>query len=243
MTNAAEIPRYAHGTIAWTELFAGDVGLQRDFYSRLLGWTFDEHHRARAPASGKLVAALRERRDAARGWVPFVAVEDVDAVRRAVVAASGTVHPGGEFEDPLGGRFAAWDGGHLGGAHGLNETGGLAWNEAWSPDVPATIAFYRRVVGWNLKEQPGFGGAPYTMFAGRDRPGWTHAGIRAIDRAGAPAHWMSYFEVASCEQSVETARGLGAGITLAATRVAGVGWIATAVDLEGSAFGFMQSGA
>ncbi len=240
MTNPGRA-RYAHGTIAWTELLAGDAGLQRAFYGALFGWRFDADHRARSAATGKLVAALRPRTDAARGWAPFVAVDDVAAVRRAATAAGGRVHAG-EIEDGAGGRFFAWDGAFLDGPHGLNEEGGLAWNEVWSPHPASTVAFYRSAIGWNLKEQPGFGGAPYTMFAGRDRPDWTHAGIRATARPGEAARWMSYFEVAACERSVEAARRLGAAITMPATRVAGVGWIATALDPEGSWFGLMQTG-
>jgi len=235
--------RYGHGTIAWTELFVGDANLQRDFYAQLFGWRFDERLRARSLANGKLVAALRPRRDQARGWVPFIAVDHVEDVHRAVVAASGKVHQDGELEDPLGGHFVVWDGRFREGAHGLNEEGGLAWNEVWTTDVPATVAFYRRVLSWNVRAQPGLAGAPYTMFAGRDRPDWTHAGICSLDGSNARSRWMSYFQVASCEASVATARRLGAEITLAATRVAGVGWIASAIDLEGSRFGLMQSGA
>ncbi len=241
MSIAPEASRYPHGTIAWTELFTGDPDRQRDFYARLLGWRFDAHHRARSEASGKLVAALRPRHDHLRGWAPFIAVDDAAAVKHEVVAASGEVHATGELEDPQRGRFFVWDGRFLDGAHGLNEPGGLAWNELSTRDVRGAIAFYRRALGWNLKEQPGFGGAPYTMFAGRDRPSWTHAGIRSLE--GGDARWMSYFEVESCAQTVETARRLGAEITMPATHVAGVGWIATAADLEGSWFGLMQNGA
>jgi predicted enzyme related to lactoylglutathione lyase len=230
---------YTHGTIAFTALFTGDVDRQRDFYGQLLGWQFDAQARAHLPGDRKLVGALQTRSDRQRGWAPFIAVDDVDAVHRAVVASGGKVHQDGELEDPLGGRFVVWDGRFLDGPHGLNEVGGLAWNEVWTPDVDATIAFYRSVLGWNLKAQPGFGGAPYTMFAGRDRPSWTHAGIRAL--AHERARWMSYFEVASCAASVARARELGAAITMAATSVAGVGFIATAVDREGTAFGLMQS--
>ena len=234
--------RYTHGTIAWTELFAGDAARQRDFYAALLGWRFDERLRAWSPSSGKPVAALRPRADGLRGWAPFIAVDDVGAVQRAVLAASGRVHGEGELEDPGGGRFFVWDGAPFEGPHGLNAPGGLAWNEVWSSDTAATIAFYRRALGWNLKEQPGFGGAPYTMFAGRDRPGWTHAGVRSLEGGGAP-RWMSYFEVEGCARSVEVARELGADITMPATHVPGVGWLATARDLEGSLFGLLQSGA
>jgi predicted enzyme related to lactoylglutathione lyase len=234
--------RYTHGTIGWTELFVGDVARQRDFYAALLGWRFDAQQRARDD-SGRLVAALRPRHDRLRGWIPGIAVEDVGAVQRAVIAASGKVHRDGALADPLGGRFLIWDGRFFDGAHGLNATGGLAWNEVWTADAPATIAFYRRVLGWNLRQQPGRDGAPYTMVAGRDRPGWTHAGICPLPPSDAAARWISYFAVARCDESVDVAHGLGAAITQPATHVPGVGWIATAVDREGAAFGLLQSGA
>lgn len=233
--------RYGHGTIAWTELFAGDLERQRHFYGELFGWRFDP--RDRALRDDRLVAALRQDERTFRGWAPGIAVDDVEAVLRATTLAGGTVVEAGVLDDPLGGRFLVWDGNHLDGPHRLDEPGGMAWNESWSSDPTSTTAFYRKVVGWNLKEQPGFGGAPYTMFAGRDRPSWTHAGIRSLDGADPSSRWMSYFEVESCAASVEAARTLGARITLAPTFVPGVGWLATASDLEGSWFGLTQSSA
>jgi predicted enzyme related to lactoylglutathione lyase len=174
--------------------------------------------------------------------MPFIAVDDVEGVRCAVAEACGKVMADGELEDPHGARFVVWDGAYTDGApHGLNRPGGLAWNEVRTPDVEATVAFYRRIIGWNRKEQPSAGGV-YTMFAGRDRPSWTHGGVVPLGAGGSASRWLSYFEVTSCAQSVETARRLGAAITMGATRVPGVGWIATAVDGEGAAFGLMQSG-
>ena len=52
--NAPESERYGHGTIAWTELFAGDLSLQQEFYGELLGWDFDRRGRATSRASGKI---------------------------------------------------------------------------------------------------------------------------------------------------------------------------------------------
>jgi predicted enzyme related to lactoylglutathione lyase len=230
------VTKYPHGTIAWTELFAGDVDRQKEFYGTLFGWSFDERGRARSKATGKLVAGLRKGGDAFRGWAPFVAADDPIAGRPA-----SRIDESEARTDPHGARFFAWDGTFLDGEHGLNAEGGLAWNELWTPDVAATIAFYREAFGWNLKEQPGFAGAPYLMFAGRDRPTWTHAGIRSLTKGS--ARWMSYFEVKSCAESVEDARRFGAEITLLSTHVDGVGFIATASDREGTWFGLMQSGA
>jgi predicted enzyme related to lactoylglutathione lyase len=140
------------------------------------------------------------------------------------------------------GVFFVWDGAFLDGPHGLNEAGGLSWNEVLTDDAAKTIAFYRQSIGWNIKEQPKSDGPPYAMFAGRDRPSWTHGGIRALPASGpSTQHWMSYFEVPSCEQSVEFARRLGAQITAPAARVPGVGWIATFLDREGSSVGLFQT--
>ena len=64
-----------------------------------------------------------------------------------------------------------------GDSHALNEPGGLAWNEIWTADAAATIAFYRGVIGWNPKEQGG-----YTMFAGSVHE---HEPVSAAEAAGA----------------------------------------------------------
>jgi predicted enzyme related to lactoylglutathione lyase len=228
--------KYEHGTIAWTELLTGDVARQRAFYASLFGWVFDVEHRARAAESGKVVAALRAGKG---GWAPFIAVDDVSAARQVAFDAGGKAREGGGLEDPSGGVFFLRDGAPLDGADGLNAPGGLAWNEMWSPDVSTSVAFYRAVIGWNLKDAPGFGGATYTMFAGRDRPSWTHAGVRTLGTG--PSRWMSYFEVIDCKHTAELASSLGARVTMPPTNVKGVGWLATFEDLDGNWFGSMQS--
>ena len=53
---------------------------------------------------------------------------------------------------------------------------------------------------------------------------------------------MSYFETADCARRASRAWERVAEITLPPTHVTGVGWLATAVDREGSPFGLMQSG-
>ena len=327
-------PRYAHGTIACTALYAGDVARQCDFYAALLGWCIERgDERTCAFADGELAALILPR--AARGWLPCIAIagRDVRAagrsaegqcgidagrdLRPAASSADGQcdtdddrdVRPAGrsaegrcgtdagryvraagrtaegwcdtdddrdvrvagrrgsddgrdlrpagssaegrcdtdaggasgelvelvELVDPLGGRALVWDGRPITAAHRLNAAGGLAWNEVWTPEPARTIDFYRGAIGWNLKTH-----GDYAMFAGRDRPSWTHAGICAL-ADGSSAYWLSYFEVADCAAAVERASELGAAIAQLAMRVPGVGWMATARDPEGTAFGFMQS--
>jgi hypothetical protein len=221
-----------HGAIAFTELLARDVAGQRAFYEALFGWQFDDRARAHG-ANGALVAAIRE--NDAHGWIPHVAVDDVAVVARAAIERGASPSPSGELVDPFGAHFVLRDRESFTADHGLNAAGGLAWNEIWTPDLDATLAFYRGAIGWNTKEQGG-----YRMFAGRDRPTWTHGGLRPHDGR---AIWASYFEVEDCRDRARVASELGATLAIEPTRIPGVGWIALAIDREGSRVGLMQSGA
>lgn len=236
--------RYPHGTIAWTALETLELDRARAFYGELFGWSYAARDGAvLATVGAEPVATLREG-PAKPAWIPFVAVESVaDAERRAVeggarVVVSPATFPGAvTLDDPEGARFVVWDG--RSGLHRLNAPGGLAWNELCARDAERAMAFYRAVIGWGRRDVPQGQDAVYRMFAGRDDANWTHGGVQPT--ASGAAHWTSYFEVVDCLATLERAQALGAAVDMPATRIPGVGWIATFRDLDGAQVGLMQS--
>ena len=104
-----------HGTFYWNELMTHDAEAAKRFYGKVLGWTFDAmpmpdgtYWVAKVgdrpvggffPMSGPHFANVPEH------WVPYVAVDDVDARLKNAVAAGATAmrEP---FEVPGVGRIA-----------------------------------------------------------------------------------------------------------------------------------------
>lgn len=103
----------ATGSLTWCEVRTRDVDAARDFYCALLGWTAEEIggpdqryvvlHRDGEPIAG---AGPDEGTDAAPvGWVPYLAVADVDASVAQAMAAGATLGFG-PHDTPYG-RLAA----------------------------------------------------------------------------------------------------------------------------------------
>ena len=117
--------RPPHGTFCWNELATRDADTARDFFTRLLGWDTDTMEVQGTPytlfqagdlQAGGLFQMTEEWGDMAPHWMPYIAVDDVDAAKARVEALGGTVHfgpheaPGvGRFiliEDPTGARVS-----------------------------------------------------------------------------------------------------------------------------------------
>jgi uncharacterized protein len=92
----------SHGTFYWNELMTRDVAKAKKFYGDTLGWSFegmpmpgggtywvakmsDEPVAGIFDISGADYAAVPE------GWMPYIAVDDVDARVKKAVAAGATV--------------------------------------------------------------------------------------------------------------------------------------------------------
>src|SRR3712207_4140883 len=85
--------------------------------------------------------------------------------------------------------------------------GTLSWAELATSDADAAKAFYTELFGWSYDDRPVGDGAVYSM---AERDGKAVAALYQSD--GEPPHWNCYVTVASVDETVERARGLGAQI-------------------------------
>lgn len=102
------------GTIVWNELTTSDLERAKAFYAATFGWTYEEivtpagpYTLARRPEQKRPVAGLiawPPGEEGADEWFAYAAVDDIDAVLAAVVAAGGRAHPA--FEVAGVGSFA-----------------------------------------------------------------------------------------------------------------------------------------
>jgi uncharacterized protein len=106
---------WSHGSFYWNELMARDVEQAKEFYGSTIGWTFeampmpdgtywvakmdDEPVAGIFPMTGPDFDGVPE------NWLPYLAVDDVDAVLKAAKAAGAKVmrEP---FDVPTVGRIA-----------------------------------------------------------------------------------------------------------------------------------------
>jgi predicted enzyme related to lactoylglutathione lyase len=117
------------GTIAWTDLTIPDADGLRDFYSKVLGWSYTpvemgeySDYAMQAQPSGTTVAGICHARGVNAGlppqWLLYVIVEDLDDAARqcrelggAVIVEPGAMGSSGRFcviRDPAGAVMALY---------------------------------------------------------------------------------------------------------------------------------------
>ena len=236
---------YPPGVPSWIDLATSDAAASCDFYGGLFGWIFEEMVPADAPGSylvarlnGHDVAAVRPEDDGeARGWMSYVATDDVDALARRVKDAGGSVIDapedvgragrGATFADPAGARFRGWHAGTRLGAQLVNVPGAWNFSILHTAEPRRSIEFYERVFGWRVDPDlgagmirlPGYGDyLAATIDPGiYDRQAFAPEGFAdviagLIQASGSVARWVITFTVADRDQAVSRAVGLGASL-------------------------------
>jgi len=115
--------------------------------------------------------------------------------------------------------------------------GAFCWNELYSKDPAASVAFYSAIGGFTSKvqEMPGMGS--YYMLESGGQP---RAGILAPPMPQAPHAWLPYVAVANADASAERAKRLGATLHVPPTTIPGVGRFAIVADPQGASIGILQ---
>ena len=106
---------WSHGQFYWNELMTRDVERAKKFYGETLGWTFDAMtmpgggtywiaKAGRASAGGLFDINGPEFKNVPESWMPYIAVDDVDArVSTATKAGAKVMKPA--FDVPGVGRI------------------------------------------------------------------------------------------------------------------------------------------
>ena len=101
---AAEQSMGSHGNFCWNELMTHDVARAKKFYGETIGWTFDPMPMEDgtywiAKAGDKMAGGIFEMKGSCfenvpENWMPYLAVDDVDARAKKAVAAGATHYEG-----------------------------------------------------------------------------------------------------------------------------------------------------
>jgi uncharacterized protein len=244
----------------WVDLGTPDVDAAKRFYAAVFGWTYadvpaDEGAYAVCLAGERPVAALFAMYDRVPYWLPYLAVDDVGALRARAEAAGGRhapiVHRGFErVADTTDPRVGRGESAFLVDPEGRGvlirtralevacdlpgAPGALAWAELFAPELAAGD-FYERVLGWQRGPLADGRGAARRLAAGA-----CGVGVRV---APAPiAHgWYAYFAADDVDATVARARAAGASVIEPVTDVPGAGRFALLRDPQGAPFGVVQT--
>lgn len=255
-----EIKKHQPGTFSWIDLATTDAESAKKFYTELFGFTAidtpvgPDMVYTMLQLHGKPVAALYEMNEKQRDegipphWLSYVTVENVDGTIEKVKSLDGKVlvEPSdvmdsgrmAMLQDPTGAVLALWQPKEHIGASFKNIPGSLCWNELVTNDTEKDKAFYTQLFNWGSQSSEMIG-MIYTSYMIGEQP---VAGMYKVkeEMPDVPPHWLSYFAVEDCDQSVAKAQELGATVLQAAKDILEVGRFSVLRDPQGAAFAIIK---
>ncbi|MFI9274475.1 VOC family protein [Kitasatospora sp. NPDC052896] len=116
--------------------------------------------------------------------------------------------------------------------------GGPNWLDLGTPDVPAAVAFYSALFGWEFESAgPAAGG--YGRF---QVDGKTVAAVGPLTEEGASSAWTVYFRTADAEATAKAVEQAGGTVRFGPSDVLTAGRMAGFTDPTGAEFAVWQSG-
>ncbi|MFG2501957.1 VOC family protein [Streptomyces sp. NPDC048441] len=251
--------RRTPGTPTWVSLMAHGLATTQEFYGALFGWEF----RPGPEQLGPYVRALLDGHEVAGigqlppdhhlpiAWTPYLASDDVDATAESVRHLCGTIGvgpldagPAGRMAiavDPAGAVFGIWQAAEHPGAALAGEPGTPAWNELVTPETAGVVKFYEAVFGYTEETAPSADvDSDYVTLQVEGRPVAAVHGMGHDMPQDRGSHWMTYFEVADVDESVQRVTELG-GRVVEPARAGAHGRVATVADPEGAVFTLVRS--
>jgi uncharacterized protein len=113
-----------------------------------------------------------------------------------------------------------------------------SWVDLASPDLPASVAFYSSLFGWDAIDQ-GPEAGNYRMF---ELGGIPVAGAAPIMMEGQPPAWTSYISVENADESIAKVKKAGGAVFVEPMDVLDVGRMAVFADPTGAAAAVWQPG-
>lgn len=253
-----EITEYSSGSPSWADLLCKNGQAAKDFYSSLLGWTYDDH-----PAGPDMVYTMFSHdgvpvcASAEPGpgqeslpphWSVYVTVDDLDAAVGRARDAGGTilmepfdvldVGRMSIIQDKEGAFLRLWYPLKHAGAGKMHEPGALTWFELATTDTESASSFYTQVLQAEAGPDPNTD-FPYTLVK---VAGIQVAGIIQIgeDWGPVPPNWGVYFGVDDVDAVAAKALELGGGVIVEPRDIEDFARFAVLRDAEGAVFNIIS---
>jgi uncharacterized protein len=243
---------WPQGTPSWVDLSSPDVATSNEFYRTLFGWDIVDSgpemgNYGICMVNGRPAAGIGPAQPGSDGppvWTTYLAVDDVEKTAEAITANGGTVVMApmtvadqGRMviaQDPPGAYFGLWQADQMIGMSVYNEPGAVVWNEQMSRDPDRAREFYAAVFGYTFEPVEG-GDAYWTFTTASGRQAGGLGALRQGVPDDVPAHWMTYFAVASADDTVAKVDAAG-GTVAQAPFDTPFGRMAAIVDPHGAMF-------
>jgi predicted enzyme related to lactoylglutathione lyase len=245
---------YLPGKFVWFEHVSNDVQKSRGFYGELFGWASDA-----VPVGDLQYHMIMNGKDAIGGfrnampgvpghWLSYLSVTDVDATVKSAQSAGakmlmppmdyGPVGRGATIVDPTGVVLSVWKDAQGDRPDVENvPQGNWYWNECWTQDDKAALAFYEKVFGYS---HDAMDMGPQGTYHVLKKDGVPRCGLMRSAPNSKPG-WLPYVSVADCDAIAKHAGTLGATAIVPPTDIPNVGRFAILMDPAGAVLGVIRA--
>lgn len=249
----------APGTPIWYELMTPDPDGAKAFYDGVVGWTIGPpvpgpvDYRMISASDGQIGGVMKlgpemQAGGARPGWLIYFGVADVDATAETAEGLGATVLVPptdilnvGRFSlltDPQGAPFYIMKGATdaTSTVFAPGQAGHGSWNELWTSDITAALAFYGELLSFENRETMDMGamGGYHFIDLGELRLG------AAAGMGDRPTMWNVYFSVPDLEAAVEQVHALGGRIDMGPHPVPTGERIVIGTDPQGATFALVS---
>jgi predicted enzyme related to lactoylglutathione lyase len=247
------------GRFVWHELHTSDRAKAIAFYGKIAPWEIKDVPMGPGEAyglcllGGKDFAGITKSQTGAASsmsapphWLPYIAVEDVDAsAKKAKELGGRVVTPPmdipnvGRFSviaDPQGAIFALYK--HASAPPAEPEkppVGAFCWEDLWTNDAEAAAKFYAGLFGYTV-EPVDMG--PMGTYRLLKRGDVQTAGIAQMPPNGPPPSWLSYIHSPKVDDSTRQSVELGSKVLVPPTDIPNIGRFSVVSDPVGAAIAF-----
>ncbi len=266
--NSADLPALVQpassehhlGKVIWADLITNDVESAKRFYGGLFGWTFRDI--ATDQSNSYTVALLDDQpvaglisRDVPVGehrqpaWLTFMAVRDVNAVKRSALAhgAKLLVEPRNYpqrgqqavFADPQGAVFAVLASRSGDPPDDEVSPGEWIWSSLMTRDADTDAAFYQSVFGYEVFDVTSDDSADHLVLSSDN---YARASVNTFSGTNVKLHphWLNFVRVENVAAASAKATELGGRVLVEPHIDRHGGRVAVLADPAGAPFGLME---
>ena len=238
------------GKVVWHDLITDDVAAAKEFYGKLLGWSFEQHGKytlvinESRPIGGmvKLGDSGAERKSA--GWIPYFSIPDVDDTAKWILSMGGKIIDGpgdmagrGRYAmiaDPLEAPLIILHSSSGDPAPTEARTGEWFWDELWTTDVEAALSFYQNLEGYAAQRVSAEDDEPYWVLL--DENDKESVGITTVPFEELVSQWVPALKVANLEELAQRVSLLGGEVIIPPDHPLSDGHVALVRDPTGGIF-------
>jgi predicted enzyme related to lactoylglutathione lyase len=244
------------GRFVWYELMTPDTKGAIAFYSEVIGWKTQAFEGAKEPytmwvgSQGPLGGVMKLPEEAKKmgsppHWMAHVEVADVDATVAAAKAKGAAVHVPptniptvGRFSviaDPQGASLSVFKPETPMQAHDTSKPGEFSWNELYTNDANAALAFYSGLFGWTKLTEMDMGPSGKYIIYGQGEKQYGGIMPKTPDMKMPPS-WIYYANVDDLDSAITRATSKGAKTLVGPIDVPGGTRVAQLTDPQGAVF-------